>query len=415
MFLSIAGCTPTTTPPDDSDPGQVEQPPADLPDTDLPSSPAPRTQDFYQITAQDWVDAIRVGWSLGNTLDAHAGHGSAGFSWLSDGTYENTTVAQMEGAWNGGNPATRRLFEAVKNAGFNAIRIPVTWHKAADAEMNIREDWMARVIEIVDWAVELDMYIILNTHHDEHVIKFQDKDMEESKANFTRLWEQIAYTFKDYNEKLIFQGLNEPRTIGLPNEWSGGTEEERNNINALNQIFVDVVRASGGFNSHRILALTTHAASTSETAQRGFVLPQDSTPDRILVTLHNYAPWEFALRTSETGMVDTWSKDNPSDTAPITQPLHLAVEVFQNQGIPVVIGEFGALNRDNIDARVEHAEFYTSYAAALGIPCFWWDSGITTVVQRHDWGWDQPFGITDRRLATFVFPEIVDALMRGTE
>ena len=371
-----------------------------------------RTDGFNDLTAAEWVNGVRVGWSLGNTFDAHSGHGVGGFSWIGEGTYATSTVEELEAAWTG-YTVTRELIDTIHAAGFNTLRIPVTWFKATDDDLIIREDWMERVLEVAGWAMENDMYTIINTHHDEHIFKFMDADMEQSKQNFVRIWEQIAYAFRDFGEKLVFQGLNEPRTVGSRAEWSGGTEEERNNINILNQLFVDTVRASGGNNAYRILSLTTYAASAEAVAQRAFVMPQDTIEDRIFVALHIYAPWEFALKTDVTGTRDTWNSNMSRDTAPITNPMDLAYELFVSQGIPVVIGEMGALNRNNIGPRVRWTEFFVSYARSLGMPCIWWDSGITTVVTQHDWGWDQPFGLIDRATAEFVHPRIVDALMEA--
>jgi len=415
--------TPDVTPPEAVPAPEVpEEVPGEAPDNQPLSppeavpSPAPResqaTGDFVHITATELTANIRIGWNLGNTLDAH--DGNYGFSWLGGGLYENTTVAEMEAAWVG-SVATRENIDAIHAAGFNAIRIPVTWFKATDNELNIRQDWMERVQEIVDYAVDNNMCIILNTHHDEYLIRLLDRYMEDSKHALVRLWEQIAYVFQDYNEKLVFEGLNEPRTIGSSAEWSGGTAEERHNLNILNQLFVDTIRRSGGNNPYRVLMVPTYAASAADVAQRALVIPTDSVEDRIIVSLHIYAPWEFALRTGPVGTVDTWDASNPRDTRPITDPLDLAYELFVSQGIPVIIGEMGALNRDNIDARAEWAEFFVSQAASRGMPSIWWDNGTAGVTMEHEWGWEETFGLLDRRSNQFVHPEIIDALMRATE
>jgi endoglucanase len=272
---------------------------------------------------------------------------------------------------------------------------------------------MARVVEIVDWAMDNGMFVVLNSHHDNILFGLLDDGMEESQYAFARVWQQIAYTFRDYNERLMFEGLNEPRTYGSPAEWSGGTAEEHNNLNILNQIFVDVVRASGGNNAYRVLMVPTYAASAAASAQRAFVMPADTVPDRIAVSIHIYAPWEFALRTGPTGTRDTWSADNASDTRPITDPLDLVYTNFVSRGIPAMIDEMGALNRDNEEARAEWAYFYVSYARSLGMPAFWWDSGDYRVTREYEWGWVETFGLLDRATNTFVHTRVVDALMRA--
>ena len=370
------------------------------------------TNDFNAIGATEWVANIRIGLNLGNTFDTYSGTG--GFSWLGGGVYADTTVSQMETAW--GNPVTtRENIEAIRGAGFNAIRIPVSWHKAADEQYIIREDWMARIIEVVDYAVDNEMKIILNTHHDNSIFRLRDRYMEDSKIALERIWTQIAYAFRDYNELLIFEGLNEPRTIGTPGEWSGGTDEERNNLNILNQLFVDTVRRTGGNNTLRVLMIPTYAASSSATAQYALVMPTDTVEDKIIVSIHMYSPWEFALRTGPDANVTEWSSDRPSDTQPITGPLRLAHDLFVNNGIPVIFDEMGALNRGYEEVRADWAYFYVSYARSLDIPCFWWDNGEYWPSMEHEWGWDETFGLLNRRTNEFAHPLIIDALMRATE
>jgi len=351
------------------------------------------------ITATEWVSNVTVGWNLGNTFDAHENRRNP-----------EMTVREMETRWMR-HVTTPENFAALREAGFNAVRFPVTWYKATDEEYNIREDWMARIIEVVGYILESDMQVILNTHHEEEIFKLLDEQMDETKIALAKVWEKIANTFRDYDERLAFEGLGEPRTPGSEAQWRGGTEEERDNLNILNQLFVDTVRETGGNNSHRVLIIPTYAASGAEVAQRGLVIPTDSISDRLAVSLHVYTPWEFALRTSHEGTWTQWNRNNPRDTLPITEPMDLAYELFVSNGIPIVMGEMGAINRDNTAARAAWAEFYVSYARSKGIACFWWDNYRSGVVERLEWGWTQPFGLFDRENNTFFHPEIVDALM----
>ena len=231
------------------------------------------------ITATEWVAAIRMGWSLGNTLDAHGNRD--GFPLLGGGVYANTTVTELETGWN--RPVTTKAhFTALKDAGFNAIRIPVTWYKACDADLNIREDWMARVKEVVGYAVENDMFIILNTHHDDVLFMLGDDEIEESKRNIERIWEQIADTFKDHGLKLAFEGLNEPRTIGSPEEWRGGTEEERANLNLLNQVFVDTVRSTVDAVKTGVQDVSSAAAQAAGAIEQSVVGLASNTQENLL-------------------------------------------------------------------------------------------------------------------------------------
>nr|ABW39335.1 glycoside hydrolase family 5 [uncultured bacterium] len=354
----------------------------------------PGTQTFRDITAAQLVAEIKIGWNLGNSLDAHNGFPA------------NPTVDQMERGW--GNPATTKAnITALKNAGFNAIRIPVSWTKAASGAPNytIRTDWMTRVKEIVNYAVDNDMYIILNTHHDEDVLTFMNSNAAAGKAAFQKLWEQIAAAFKDYNEKLIFEGLNEPRTPGSSNEWNGGTDEERNNLNSYYPIFVNTVRSSGGNNGKRILMINPYAASMEAVAMNALTLPADSAANKLIVSFHSYQPYNFAL--NKDSSINTWSSSSSGDTSPITGPIDRYYNKFVSQGIPVIIGEFGAMNKNNEAVRAQWAEYYVSYAQSKGIKCFWWDNGVTS-------GSGELFGLLNRTNNTFTYNALLNGMMSGT-
>jgi len=339
-------------------------------------------------TAAKLVANIKVGWNLGNTLDC------SGLDWLGN----NPSVSSMETAW--GNPVTtKEMITALKNAGFNAIRIPVSWNKAVDANYNIRADWMARVTEIVNYAIDNGMYVVLNTHHDEGIFKFTNAEEAASLKAFGKIWAQIADNFKNYNEKLVFEALNEPRTIGSAAEWNGGTAEERSILNEHYQLFVNTVRASGGNNDKRILMINPYGASGIQNAINGFTVPTDTKPNKIIVSFHNYAPYNFALNNGQ-GSVNTWSQSNTADTSPVTGSIDLFYNKFVSNNIPVIIGEFGALNKNNEPTRATWTEYYVSYAVGKGIKCYWWDDG-------------GDFKLLNRNNKTFFFPQIVDALMRG--
>jgi len=349
-----------------------------------PSEPQP----FNDITATQLVANIKVGWNLGNTLDAN------NLSWLGS----NPTVSQLETAW--GNPVTTKTnITAIKNAGFNAIRIPVSWTKCADSNYNIRADWMARVTEVVNYAVDNNMYILLNTHHDEDVFKFTNSEKTASINAFKKIWRQIAGNFRNYDEKLIFEGLNEPRTIGSSGEWNGGTADERANLNEHYKAFVETVRSCGGNNDKRFLMINTYGASGLAVAMNGLTIPADTAQNKIIVSYHAYEPYNFALNEGS-GSVKTWSQSNSSDTSPITDKINQAVASFVSNGTPVIIGEFGALNRDNESTRAAWVKYYVEKAAQKGIKCFWWDDGGN-------------FKLLNRSNNTFYFSQIKDAIMQG--
>ncbi|MCL1990798.1 MAG: glycoside hydrolase family 5 protein [Defluviitaleaceae bacterium] len=370
--------------------------------------------------AHDIVNSIIAGWNLGNTLDAHP-HG------FTEGTVspEDWTPDIQETFW--GNPiTTRENILAIRDAGFNAIRIPITFYTMIDDDFNIRPEWMSRIVEVVDDAYEAGMVVIINTHHDERWIGLGLTDEEgnlvpqyandphratlvtvdDSISFITAIWTQLSETFAHYGQRLIFEGLNEPRTIHSPGEWGGGTAVERENLNLLNQLFVDTVREHGdGYNSNRFLMVPTYAAAVGVAAFDGWVMPTDPAgPDHIIVSLHAYTPWRFALDAStdefyEWSIFGTGDQDGPD---PIRWALNLSRDTFPDY--PIIIGEMAALNRDNLDSRVAWLTYYNTLANELEMRIFWWDNGQFDIQQVN--GPDQ-FAIFDRRTNTFPFPELV--------
>lgn len=352
-----------------------------------PDNPKP----FRDIDALDLVKEMRVGWNLGNTFDSSGG----------------STVFAMETAWiSPKKQTTKENITALKEAGFNIIRIPVSWNRAVDKDYTIREDFMARVTEVVDYAVDNDMFIIINSHHDENIFKFMNSNTDGSIRALKIIWAQIAINFKDYDEKLMFEGLNEPRTKGSSAEWSGGTAEERANLNTHYQAFVDTVRACGSNNSKRFLLINPYAASGTTAAMNGLELPLDTAEKKLIVSYHVYAPYDFALNVNS--KVNTWSQSVPSDVSSITNPINQYYNKYVTRGIPVIIGEFGAMNKNNEDTRAEWAEFYVKSAKEKGMPCIWWDNGATT-------GNGELFGLLNRADNTFIYPKVVAGLMKGSQ
>ena len=230
------------------------------------------------MTAQQQVSAMNVGWNLGNTLDSYG-------TWIN-----NVTPQAVETAWQ--NPqTTRAMIAAVHDRGFNTIRIPVTWAQFTDDNGNVDAAWMARVHEVVDWALEEGMYVILNVHHDtgEHGSDkvcwiIADTSTYSSVQNrFANLWTNIANEFKDYDNRLMFEGYNE--MLDMNNSWNAPTTGNGayEAVNSFAQLFVDTVRATGGNNATRNLIVNTYVASVDQNVLSNFVLPTDTVDDHLIV------------------------------------------------------------------------------------------------------------------------------------
>lgn len=397
FMLVCTGCGNTGLP-------ETEIPEFSIPENILgaPSDLVPEISvDKYQVPdgeGMEFVKKMKLGWNLGNTFDAiDANHISA----------ENEL--DYEKAWCG-QITTIENIAALKGAGFETIRIPVSWHNHVDEEYNISAAWMTRVKEVVDWCKAMDMYVILNTHHDnaEEWYYPDSAHLEQSKAYLTAVWTQIAETFKDYDDHLILESLNEPRLVGTSHEWwldpnNAECQDAADCINQLNQLFVETVRATGSGNETRWLMCPGYAASVDGAVYDGFVLPEDPA-DHIIVSVHAYTPYNFALNTSGTA---DWSLDSDADKNEITNFMDRLYGKFILNGTPVVIGEFGALNKDNLEARTDFSAFYTAAARARGITCCWWDNNAFS-------GSGENFGLLFRNGSVFSYPEIVQALVQGS-
>ncbi len=326
------------------------------------------------------VKDMKIGWNLGNTLDCY------------NVTWE---VSDFETAW--GNPrTTKAMIDTVKKEGFNAVRIPVSWNEHMNGN-KIDGDWLNRVNEVVDYVIDNDMYAIINVHHDDYTWLNPSKADEGAvKAKLVSIWEQLSDRFKNYDQHLLFEGMNEPRIIGGQDEWTGGTAEEREVINHLFQAFVDTVRKSGGNNSSRALIITSHAASIEADAVNDIVVPDD---DRIIVSIHYYSPWDFAG--GENGKSD-WGSD--SEKKELDKGFDFLKSKFIDKGVPVIIGEFGATNKNNDSVRASYMEYYVKSAKSRGITCFIWDNGTK-----------DEFGLLDRNSLTWYFKNVVDAAVKGAK
>lgn len=332
------------------------------------------------MSAAEIVKDMKIGWNLGNTLDCY------------NVTWE---VSDFETAW--GNPrTTKAMIDAVKKEGFNAVRIPVSWNEHMNGN-KIDGDWLNRVNEVVDYVIDNDMYAIINVHHDDYTWLNPSKADEAAvKAKLVSIWEQLSERFRNYDQHLLFEGMNEPRIIGGQDEWTGGTAEEREVINHLFQAFVDTVRKSGGNNSSRALIITSHAASIEADAVNDIVVPDD---DRIIVSIHYYSPWDFAG--GENGKSD-WGSD--SEKKELDKGFDFLKSKFIDKGVPVIIGEFGATNKNNDSVRASYMEYYVKSAKSRGITCFIWDNGTK-----------DEFGLLDRNSLTWHFKNVVDAAVKGAK
>lgn len=278
-------------------------------------------------TATEAVKNMKVGYNLSNTLDA----------FTTEEWFNPTGWQDYETVW--GNPITKpSQMKMMRKAGFNAIRIPVTWFPHMDATGKVDEAWMKRVHEVVDYVIDQGMYCILNSHHDtshKDAWLWADKSYYEVQKRYKYLWTQIAQEFKDYDEHLLFAGWNE--ILERQELFGGEPDKDRYNVlNQINQDFVDAVRMVGGNNRSRNLIVAPYynwcgwgedTADFIIEALQALTVPNDELPGHILFEVHTY--------------FDTSSNK-------ISEVLDGTIESINtylvSKGVPVVIGEWGPSN-----------------------------------------------------------------------
>ena len=347
----------------------------------------------------NFVKNLGVGFNLGNTFDAYLDPAPA-------------DEMETETCWHH-TYTTQQMIKDIHAYGFDTIRIPVSWHNHVDADVTISEQWLDRINEVVDWAIDDGMYVILDIHHDNHPEAngfYPDRAHDaQSKKYISRIWEQVSERFADYDEHLIFEGMNEPRLVGTSHEWdfkaaNKECHEAVDCINELNQLFVDTVRAAGGKNTDRYLMVPGYAASMDGGTNPFFEFPSDieGNDNRIILSIHAYTPYNFAL---EYPGVSDFDVDNKGRTTDINSFMNKLYMDYVMRGTPVIIGEFGSRDKNgNLQDRVNFSAYFVAYARARGMSCILWDNNEFT-------GSGELFGVYDRKNPENSKTDIIAALM----
>lgn len=367
------------------------------------------TTSFEDLNQSQIVEAMGPGWNLGNQLES-----------VTDNVPEET---------NWGNPViTEKLIQSVKAAGFKSIRIPVSYFAKIDDDKDYTIDskWLDRVQEVVDYCIKNDLYAVINIHGDGYNtidgswLLCNGKNQTEIKKKYKKVWKQIAERFKNYDEHLLFESMNEE----FDGSYSEPNKEYYQNINDYNQIFVDTVRKTGDNNTKRWLIIPGWNTNIDYTAgDYGFKLPTDQYRDksidkeeqRIMISVHYYSPWDFCG--GENCVITQWGNeaDDPSKTSTtcdetyMKNQLNLIKTTFADKGYPVFIGEYGSIDKTSYDSE---NEYYRAYFARKlcqlsrknGCIPMYWDNGYNGV---------HGFGLFDRTTCEITQPVIIDAIMEG--
>lgn len=331
---------------------------------------APRTESV------EFAQNLGNGWNLGNTLEA-----------CEMGSEEKMGL-ESEIYW--GNPyTTRELIEAVNAAGFESVRIPVTWAPHLDDEYIIDEAWLDRVQQVVDMVLDCGMKAIINVQHDDAFWLITDKAHEENATEIlVKIWSQVSEHFKDYDERLVFDVMNEPRVIGCETEWIG-IPEHYEVVNNLNAAALNAIRSASGNNKSRYVMITTYAARYEEEPVSALRLPDDA---HVLASVHFY--YGTAHRSE---FLDCENGLSLIDKAEIYKYFRSFYKVFLKKGYGVVLGEYGWTDRVNLENLSEKADFFVTTANKFGIPCLVWDNGAD-------------FRLFDRKTNMLEFPEYTEFL-----
>lgn len=367
---------------------KVSQPPTLFPSYN--TSPKPADVTGMSSSTIELAAKIRLGWNIGNTLEAPGG----------------------ESGW--GNPAiTEDYIKFVKQQGFNAIRLPCAWdmtHLNDRTKAQIDPAWLARVKEVVGYCVKNDLYVLLNVHWDGGWLENNCTPIKKDSVNAKQkaLWEQIATTLRDFDEHLMFASANEPNVSNA---------EEMKVLLSYHQSFIDAVRSTGGKNVYRTLVIQGSSDFISVNA-----FPVDPTPNRLMYEEHNYTPYQFTALEDDASwgnMFYYWGAQHHSTIEPSRNAtwgeedeqrkyFEKLKTNFVDKGIPVLMGEYGAFRRDDSnhlpkdlathnDAIDYWITYVTKQALSHGVKPFYWDTG----------------GVLDRQHYTVKDARTIKALIEG--
>ena len=295
----------------------------------------------------------RIGmcWTLGNSLD-------------NDSKRLDLTVEDYETGWD--NPVTtNELIKAVKDSGFYTIRIPVTWFNHLDDQNKVDEAWMTRVKEVVDYAINNDMIVILDVHHDDKLLNLQSDKSTFAKVidKYSYIWEQIANTFKSYDQRLIFEIINEPRVIleDGSSEWNTTSDVPYENLNNFYAKMVQTIRSTGGRNSNRYLLLPTYGTLITREVLEKLKLPNDL---NLAIAVHGYLPYEYCSDSTLPYTEDMYES--------IKYKIDLLAEYSKVKNVPIVISELGCYEKSD---RSEWLRDIYSYCTYKDVKLALWDNG----------------------------------------
>jgi len=328
------------------------------------------------LTPQQVVKVMPPGWNLGNSFDGNP----------------NVT------SW--GNPAPNQtLINAVHAAGFNTLRLPVTWtdHIGAAPTYTIDPAWMTQVAQTAQWAVTAGMYVFVNTHHDAdgQWVTFPETAAAAATvaAEVTAVWTQIAKAFSSFDSHLMFECFNEPHNA------TGNDAMTEADLNTYLEACVNAVRGTGGANATRIIMIQPVGASPSQAGVQSMQKASIINDPNLLISLHTYYPTNFGLSTTPYAWGSTQDYTNMEDS--ISQQIRVWLPTQ-----PIVIGEWGSEGAQATANRAAQALAYSQDVTTAGMVPVWWDNGGTG---------NGSYAIFNRTTGAQTFPTIIAGMMTGVK
>ncbi|KQV59567.1 glycosyl hydrolase family 5 [Pelomonas sp. Root1217] len=314
----------------------------------------------------------------------------------------NTMESPTESSWIG-TMTTQATMDGYKAAGFKSVRIPMTWSQYMDADGNVSPTWLARVKQVVDFARKAGLYVLINNHGDgDYLNTTTYATQAASNAKITRLWTQIANTFKYYDDYLLFAGINE---IGMNAPWGTPITAEWAAVqNGYNQAFVNAVRATGGNNAKRHLVAQAYFTDINN-AMAVNTVPTDTVANRLFMEVHYYDPfhftldgassvWQWGAGATDPNAVETWANE-----AHVDEQFQKTKARYVDQGVGVIVGEYGAYVKSAYPGmaafRKAWAKYVTHSIVQHGQVPMWWDAGE----------------LIDRATGAQKFPDVVSAIV----
>jgi endoglucanase len=342
------------------------------------------------VTSVELTRLMGIGWNVGNSLDA------------------------VGGETNWGNPLiTQQLINSVKAAGFKTIRLPVAWSKFSNAQnFVIQTAWMDRVEQVVNYALNADMYVVMNIHWDGGWMQptYAQQSYVNNRLNI--MWTQIANRFKNYDDRLLFAGTNEVMVDG---DYGTPTVEYYTVQNSFNQTFVDTVRATGGKNATRHLVVQGFNTNIDHTVNFA-AIPVDTVNDRLMMEVHYYDPYNFTLNTNSN--ITQWGSiaTNPSATETWANESYTNAQFqkmkthFVDQGVGVILGEYGVVSRLSVSGHATYRNYWNEYitqsAYNHGLVPIYWDNGYSG---------DGGFALFDRNTGSLLYPALIQAIVKADD